>query len=278
MQSDLLKNRFRNFSSEIICTLALIFCAFIGMQFTGRLVLQICLTTFAALIFSFASYFLKVNPSVIARSICFSTAFWVIFAVVAQMIIKNTFFIFSSPWRYMFYYDRIGMIFIVIIVITVFQRINAFLKKDLITAICYQKFYSTVSVLFTVFYLVVLIYCFFICRTPGTTNVPPNFVPFTAFKYAFFESGFDYETMILFFGNIAIFIPLGYILYNWFKKGNKKIIFFVLPLFLSSAIEISQYYLGMGFADIDDVILNVIGFWLGGFLKFCFDKFLPIKD
>ena len=104
---------------------------------------------------------------VISFAACFSAAFWVMCAIVAQMLLKGTFLIFNSAWEYMFYYDSIGMVFIVLIVVTAYQRIKAFIKKDAEITEQYDKFYSAVSVAFTLFYIVVLVYCFFICRIPG---------------------------------------------------------------------------------------------------------------
>ena len=84
--------------------------------------------------------------------------------------------------------------------------------------------------------------------------------------------------MILFFGNIAIFVPLGYLLFHSLKRGRRKIILAVLPIFLSSAIEISQYYFGMGHPDVDDVLLNVIGFYIGALMKMLLDRAFKLEE
>ena len=84
--------------------------------------------------------------------------------------------------------------------------------------------------------------------------------------------------MILFFGNIAIFVPLGYLLFHSLKKGKRKIFLVLLPVFLSSAIEFSQYYFGMGHPDVDDVLLNVIGFYIGVLLKMLLDRAFKLEE
>ncbi|MDQ0193609.1 VanZ family protein [Paenibacillus wynnii] len=63
-------------------------------------------------------------------------------------------------------------------------------------------------------------------------------------------------------GNILIFIPLGVYL-SLFKK-NKRVIINLLFIFIVSLfVEIIQGLLGIGTADIDDIILNGLGGWIG---------------
>lgn len=263
--------------SVVFCTVWMLFSAFAGMNFTGRLVFQILLTLSLTLLFLIASDLLKIKIEALYLSAGISTAFWVVYAVVGQMLLKGTFFIFSTPWRYMFYYDSIGMVFIVLITVTVYYRIKAFIKKDVKITEQYEKFYSAVSVIFTAFYITVLVYCFFICRIPGGDRTEPNFDPLDVFRVTFMSGRIDYERLVLFLGNIAIFIPLGYLLYGKLNVGKRKIILVFLPTILSSAIEFSQYYFGMGHPDIDDVILNVIGFYTGVLLKMLFNRVFVLK-
>ena len=63
-------------------------------------------------------------------------------------------------------------------------------------------------------------------------------------------------------GNIVIFIPLG--VYLTLFKENKRTITNLLIIFIVSLfVEIIQGFLGMGISDIDDVILNSLGGWIG---------------
>ena len=64
-------------------------------------------------------------------------------------------------------------------------------------------------------------------------------------------------------GNICIFAPLGYFLPLLFKKFRNPRRVLLLALFLSCVFEILQYFLRLGSADIDDVLLNFIGAALG---------------
>lgn len=63
-------------------------------------------------------------------------------------------------------------------------------------------------------------------------------------------------------GNIVLFIPLG--MYFQIFMRNKKILNCVaLTCAISLCVEVTQYILGIGRTDIDDIILNTLGGLLG---------------
>jgi len=63
-------------------------------------------------------------------------------------------------------------------------------------------------------------------------------------------------------GNIVIFIPLG--VFFMLRRRDKSVLRNVLPVFMVSVlVETIQYALGLGFCDIDDVILNSTGGLIG---------------
>jgi len=63
-------------------------------------------------------------------------------------------------------------------------------------------------------------------------------------------------------GNIVIFIPLGIYL-PLFKKDKRVIINLLFIFIVSLFVEIIQGLLGIGASDIDDIILNCLGGWVG---------------
>ncbi|TYP79343.1 VanZ family protein [Paenibacillus methanolicus] len=63
-------------------------------------------------------------------------------------------------------------------------------------------------------------------------------------------------------GNIMIFIPLGGYL-SLFKNKARAVINLRIIVLASLIVEIIQGILGIGAADIDDLILNGLGGWLG---------------
>ncbi|UUZ82038.1 VanZ family protein [Paenibacillus sp. P26] len=98
-----------------------------------------------------------------------------------------------------------------------------------------------------------------------------NLIPFYSIKeYIFSDSAtiknFAFANVV---GNIAIFIPLG--TYLSLFKNDKRVKTNLLFIFIVSLfIEIIQGLLGIGAADIDDIILN----GLGGFVGILGYKFL----
>ena len=63
-------------------------------------------------------------------------------------------------------------------------------------------------------------------------------------------------------GNIAIFVPLG--IYLPLFRNDKRVTTNLLLLFIVSLfVEIIQGLFGIGASDIDDVILNCLGGWIG---------------
>jgi hypothetical protein len=64
------------------------------------------------------------------------------------------------------------------------------------------------------------------------------------------------------FGNIVLFIPVG--IYLPLLKNDKRVLINLFFIFIVSLfIEIIQGLLGIGAPDIDDIILNCIGGWIG---------------
>ncbi|KAF1297570.1 hypothetical protein BAU15_07615 [Enterococcus sp. JM4C] len=95
-----------------------------------------------------------------------------------------------------------------------------------------------------------------------------NLTPFDSIKdYITVEESTGYRLDVNIWGNILLFLPLGI----YVPLIRKKRAFFTtmsLLMGLSVLIEILQYSLMIGSADIDDIILNVFG-GLIGWLIYC---------
>lgn len=90
-----------------------------------------------------------------------------------------------------------------------------------------------------------------------------NFIPFKVlletFNEVFINRNINYF-LINFLGNIIIFMPIGFSVPLLWKASDKKV---VLIGFCSSVfIEFCQLFLSRG-TDIDDLILNTVGAFLG---------------
>ncbi|WLF68946.1 VanZ family protein [Clostridium septicum] len=91
-----------------------------------------------------------------------------------------------------------------------------------------------------------------------------NIIPLKGMKvqYLFALKGYMYFIINL-FGNVLIFIPLGFFLSIYYKDDAKerfKII--ITSMIISFFIEFLQLFIGRA-SDINDIILNTIGAWLG---------------
>ncbi|WGX77872.1 VanZ family protein (plasmid) [Paraclostridium bifermentans] len=74
-------------------------------------------------------------------------------------------------------------------------------------------------------------------------------------------------------GNIAIFLPLGYLLPILIKKINSMSKVFLISISVSMVFESLQYIFCLGSLDIDDIILNTLGGVIGYIIYFYIKKF-----
>ncbi|MNN03742.1 VanZ like family protein [compost metagenome] len=113
-----------------------------------------------------------------------------------------------------------------------------------------------------IFYVLLLVDIVFISRD-GLRSV--NFIPFHSIKsYIMVDNGFGSIRLldVNIWGNILMFIPAGiYVTLHNAKKtiAHNLLLTFVISLF----IELVQFIFSVGAADIDDIILNLIGGFIG---------------
>lgn len=133
------------------------------------------------------------------------------------------------------------------------------------------RLFRVVNVIACVVYFSALFYLVFLARRRGAPRLDkrglillkPFQGPIHFFKTLEHQTSFDYYSFFTnLIGNIFLFIPFAYFLMTVFKLFNgKKIILF--SFLLSVSIEFIQYLFDIGVADIDDVLLNVTGGFIG---------------
>ena len=64
-------------------------------------------------------------------------------------------------------------------------------------------------------------------------------------------------------GNVCVFVPWGLFLPSLFQKCKKVFFVILLSLELSLIVEIVQLVTRVGSFDVDDLLLNTIGGWIG---------------
>lgn len=242
-----------------------------GFALLGNLLLQVSVTALVALIFILLTdKIFKPEPIVYARSLNYMTIFWIIFAVIKQIIFHITKNEFTFRWYQLFYFDRPALVFVVYFICMLYFISKLLIKKnDVGFTDKYSNFIKSATSGFLAYYGIILFYSFFLIRTITFERPEVNLKPFEMMIFTFTRGYIDYELFFLFLGNIAIFLPLG-ILVSAFSK--KKILLITLPIIISFVIELSQYILGNGHPDIDDLILNIVGFYIGVIIKMLLDK------
>jgi glycopeptide antibiotics resistance protein len=135
----------------------------------------------------------------------------------------------------------------------------------------YQKIgHALLLYLVFIFYIFILFTLLFL---KGHAFRSVNLIPFHTIKGYLFGSGIFTHNFALtnLLGNIVLFVPLGvYVtLFNRNKGFLKNIILIIL---MSTCVEVIQYIFKLGVSDVDDVILN----GLGGFIGIVFYKTLLI--
>lgn len=124
-------------------------------------------------------------------------------------------------------------------------------------------------------YTVLMLFLLF-KRTPGNAdglyweqlrqrvNLSP-FLTLRTFYSALIHGGLTQKRLavINLVGNVIMFIPFGYLLPNLYHEFRPYLRFFIKSLALICLVELLQLFTLLGVMDVDDVILNMLGFSLG---------------
>ena len=116
-----------------------------------------------------------------------------------------------------------------------------------------------------VLYLVTLVYLLYFAAFRDGTNTHVNLIPFKSIIAFFSEFHWPHwwYWILNIPGNIIAFIPIPFIIYSWRKQelliSTKVIVSILIPVL----IETLQFAFQRGQSNIDDVLLNALGFLLG---------------
>jgi len=135
------------------------------------------------------------------------------------------------------------------------------------------------TILWVIFlaYIIALLKVLFIDRTDySSSNLyhedmrDINLIPFTTIKlfinswnYGYLNKGLIITNII---GNIVIFIPMVLLLWCLFKIMRRKWVVVIVNFLVIVGVEVSQYLTHYGSCDIDDILLNMIGVFIGYFI------------
>ena len=97
-----------------------------------------------------------------------------------------------------------------------------------------------------------------------------RWVPFDDLVHAdgWFAPLFDY------LGNIAFFVPFGVLVFMLLADVRRTVL---VGLLTSVTIEVSQYVFALGYSDVDDLLMNTLGAFLGALVaRLCGPRWQPV--
>lgn len=128
-----------------------------------------------------------------------------------------------------------------------------------------KKYYNVIFGIMLIVYFIVLAYLVFFSHSFGRGYIRRDIhlIPFrTIMQYLFVK-----RSLGLFIvnvpGNIAAFVPLGYLLPGVSKRFLKLKNLIIAVFSVTLAVEVIQYIAAVGTSDIDDIILNLLGGLIG---------------
>ena len=144
---------------------------------------------------------------------------------------------------------------VIVLTIVVILRVTYIMTSDKRKFCLYEE-------IFELLFLAYLVLLFQLVTSQDLPGGGTNLMPFREIlRYDVGTKAFYKQV----FGNILLFIPLGYFATSYCKiKGLGTIT--LVSLLSSITIEVTQHYIGRTF-DIDDIILNVVG-GIVGFLLY----------
>ena len=169
-------------------------------------------------------------------------------------------------WIYCFYFDSLltqGTVWLCsTLVVTIWRLFDR--RSDP------TRFFRLSGAAFVLFYAFLLIYSFYLVRMKSGGSYPLNFsVSTTVQMYLAEIRANPYEMWMMILGNLFYFTPLGYVFYVALRRRKPLFRFLVILLFAPAAfflLEYSQYVFQIGYCEIDDMLMNALGFWFGAAL------------
>lgn len=149
--------------------------------------------------------------------------------------------------------DTLPILILVLILAIILKIIISYYNKKI------GNIYNEIKIFIYIIYVFLL---FVIVTSRDYQSYSNNFTPFKEIlRYNFMSRSFFVNVI----GNIAIFIPFGYLIsdtINIFTKKKNYLLNLFVIFFISLSIEIVQTFIGRSF-DVDDILLNIVGGLIG---------------
>ena len=137
----------------------------------------------------------------------------------------------------------------------------------------HHKLKKFIGIVLFIIYIIVMCYILFFMdwrsRSAGSI-LRYNAVPFHEIRrYIGLISSMPYIALLNLLGNVLIFVPFGALM-TFFNRDRKMVVLNVtlIGFVFSCAIEITQLFTRVGSCDVDDMILNTIGGFIGSLIYY----------
>ena len=258
----------------VLCGAAYVVCCLPSFYWIGKFALQCLSSVFlsflvTAVIFLFVPRSLRILDKGLSLFLIAMLLFASYRQVLAQMASESV----KIWWIHTFFYDRpftVAMVWCTAFSSVLFLRLfTPFCDALSVFRVDFSGFFYVSFRVFLVFYALVLVYCFFLQRQPsGQSGF--NLIPFAMMISYIGSFRYAYETIFYVLGNLLCFLPLGFYL-RIRQKNVSGWRILSTPVVFSLLIEASQLLFNTGQFDVDDIIMNAVGYYIGFGIAYLFD-------
>lgn len=123
------------------------------------------------------------------------------------------------------------------------------------------KLWNILNALLILVFIFVVLYKVVLSRGVGSVIEKSDLIPLSSyFEYFIGENS---EAFFTNRANVLLFFPFGLLFFDLLKTKRNVIIYVVCAFAFSLVLEIIQYAFSLGFVEVDDVIHNTLGAFLG---------------
>lgn len=130
-----------------------------------------------------------------------------------------------------------------------------------------EKVWKILNSVCLILFTLLVVYRVLLNRAPGSVVSKVEFIPFLS--YIEYFRGNNPEAFITNRANILLFFPFGLLLFEFLKTKKRVIIYLIIAFAFSFALEALQYVFSLGVAQIDDIIHNTMGAFIGYLIPWC---------
>ncbi len=163
--------------------------------------------------------------------------------------------ILNNIMRYIYRLSLIEVLVYSVFITWVYLKIRELIINKSKTA------WKIINVVGLVLFTLVVLYRVVLSRNVGSVQSEINLIPLSSY-YNYFVSDYS-EAFFTNKANVLLFYPFGLLLFDYLKTRKSVVIYIVIAFVFSLSMEIAQYVFSLGFAEVDDVIHNTLGAFLG---------------